>query len=507
MSRPEKLNVFIGVPSYGGNGGIASEHPDVRDWLIRTIVEMKSDPRIGKVVWHTANDTPITMVRNDFVELAREQDCQVLVMVDSDMSPDLYLGVDPNAKPFWKSSFELLWDHYEKGPVVIGAPYCGPPPHPTKGGQENIYVFLWASMEAPTFGGRLFATPTLNQYSRAHANMMSGIQTCAALPTGLIAYDMRCFDHIEYPYFEYEYTDKKNRRKASTEDVYNTRNISLAIQLKLGYSACFCNWDAWAGHHKPKCVGRPFTLDVDSIADNLRQAVDEGVSGRERLVNMNCGGQDDPTESAEQEWARSQGNAHGVEFPQGEWETLSLLLREIANRKPGQLLKIVEVGTWVGNTAVRMSDYLDSLGRHDHIILCVDTFKGNRADQTSVIAQKNGGSMLEAFKANTAHKPNNIFPIVADSLAAVSKVPDECDLIFIDADHQFEAVAADIATYWPKVRPGGVLVGHDYSDAFPECKGAWEDVIVCRWQTPLDSNEGVCWVFKQPVEELVGAEG
>lgn len=36
------------------------------------------------------------------------------------------------------------------------------------------------------------------------------------------------------------------------------------------------------------------------------------------------------------------------------------------------------------------------------------------------------------------------------------------DLVFIDGDHSYEAVMADIAAWQPLVRPGGVLAGHDY---------------------------------------------
>lgn len=35
------------------------------------------------------------------------------------------------------------------------------------------------------------------------------------------------------------------------------------------------------------------------------------------------------------------------------------------------------------------------------------------------------------------------------------------DWVYIDANHRHEAVAADIARWWPKVRPSGVLAGHD----------------------------------------------
>ncbi len=36
------------------------------------------------------------------------------------------------------------------------------------------------------------------------------------------------------------------------------------------------------------------------------------------------------------------------------------------------------------------------------------------------------------------------------------------DLVFIDADHHVEHVLADCAAWWPAVKPGGILCGHDY---------------------------------------------
>jgi hypothetical protein len=58
------------------------------------------------------------------------------------------------------------------------------------------------------------------------------------------------------------------------------------------------------------------------------------------------------------------------------------------------------------------------------------------------------------------------------TLEAAALVPDaSLDFVFIDADHLYEGVRADIAAWRPKVKPGGYLSGHDYHP------GAFEGVV------------------------------
>lgn len=46
---------------------------------------------------------------------------------------------------------------------------------------------------------------------------------------------------------------------------------------------------------------------------------------------------------------------------------------------------------------------------------------------------------------------------------AVKDVPDgSLDFVFIDGNHVFDAVMQDLTLWAPKVRPGGVVAGHDY---------------------------------------------
>ena len=51
------------------------------------------------------------------------------------------------------------------------------------------------------------------------------------------------------------------------------------------------------------------------------------------------------------------------------------------------------------------------------------------------------------------------------SLEAAKTFADEFfDFVYIDADHTYEAVKQDISAWYPKVKRGGVLSGHDYSN-------------------------------------------
>lgn len=279
---PAKLNVFFAFFPYGGNGGISSEHPSIRSWFARTVIAAKKDERIDDINFLDFSDTPITMTRNRAVKRAMDAGADVLVMCDSDQYPDLYLGQDPLAKPFFQSSFGFLYENRMKGRyVVVGSPYCGPPP------TENVYVFRWANWQSdhPNVDLRL------EQFPREDAAIRSGIEEVAALPTGLIMFDLRVFDFLKPPYFYYEYTDPYEQEKASTEDVTCTRDIALHGSQVAGYSPIHCNWDAWAGHFKPKCVGKPQLLTTDQVNEKYREAVQRGKPSNERLTFVRSNGE------------------------------------------------------------------------------------------------------------------------------------------------------------------------------------------------------------------------
>lgn len=58
------------------------------------------------------------------------------------------------------------------------------------------------------------------------------------------------------------------------------------------------------------------------------------------------------------------------------------------------------------------------------------------------------------------------------SVEAAQEIPDaSLDFVFIDADHSYSGCKADILAWVPKVKPGGLLSGHDYKNVDYPCFG------------------------------------
>ena len=58
---------------------------------------------------------------------------------------------------------------------------------------------------------------------------------------------------------------------------------------------------------------------------------------------------------------------------------------------------------------------------------------------------------------------DNIIKRKFSSVEAATLFPDEFfDLVYIDAAHDMKNVVNDIKAWWPKVKIGGILAGHDY---------------------------------------------
>ena len=76
-----------------------------------------------------------------------------------------------------------------------------------------------------------------------------------------------------------------------------------------------------------------------------------------------------------------------------------------------------------------------------------------------------GGTVYWQWHTNLCHCNCRqwVVPIWRESIGASTQFDDaSIDAIYIDGDHRYEAVKNDIKAWLPKVKPGGIVAGHDY---------------------------------------------
>lgn len=80
------------------------------------------------------------------------------------------------------------------------------------------------------------------------------------------------------------------------------------------------------------------------------------------------------------------------------------------------------------------------------------------------------------------------------SLAAVKKFPDDFfDLVYLDGNHTLPFVSADLRAWFPKVRPGGYIAGHDYP--LPSVKQAVDEFFADKGHFFITKEKGVASYF------------
>jgi predicted O-methyltransferase YrrM len=76
------------------------------------------------------------------------------------------------------------------------------------------------------------------------------------------------------------------------------------------------------------------------------------------------------------------------------------------------------------------------------------------------------------------------------------RIPDHTlDFVFIDADHTYEGVCADIKAWWSKVKQGGALCGHDAAHPnFPGVSKALDDIFTPDGWELFDDHVWRVWI-------------
>jgi len=113
---------------------------------------------------------------------------------------------------------------------------------------------------------------------------------------------------------------------------------------------------------------------------------------------------------------------------------------------------IVELGSYLGASSCFLAAAaLENSGR----LFCVDTWQNDGMSEGP-------RDTYQQFLSNTLRFKEVIVPIRKRSEeAALNFHPDAIDLLFVDSDHNYEAVVRDLYAWLPKTRPGAWLLMHD----------------------------------------------
>jgi predicted O-methyltransferase YrrM len=115
---------------------------------------------------------------------------------------------------------------------------------------------------------------------------------------------------------------------------------------------------------------------------------------------------------------------------------------------------VAEIGSWLGSSTRALADNTQGL------VFAVDTFKGSPELMERINAHEPDW-LYNTFKQNTSDA-SNVITCRMTSLEAAHMFRDVTfDLVFIDANHEYEHVCDDILAWRPLVRTGGILAGHD----------------------------------------------
>lgn len=123
---------------------------------------------------------------------------------------------------------------------------------------------------------------------------------------------------------------------------------------------------------------------------------------------------------------------------------------------------LLEVGSFMGLSSILMANALIASGNTGGRIICVDTWQGSVEHQEMEVIQEN--RLFETFQENirNANVSHIIRPIRKPSVEAAKEFSDaSLDRIYIDGDHSFEGCYTDLEAWYPKLKPGGLLFGHD----------------------------------------------
>ena len=151
------------------------------------------------------------------------------------------------------------------------------------------------------------------------------------------------------------------------------------------------------------------------------------------------------------------------------WFSYQKLYDDIVNKLPTHS-NIVEVGSWFGKSTNYLANKIKESGKKINFTT-IDTFKGSLDEELhKKTMEVFDNDIYTEFMDNTLIYDNvDNINVIKDTSTSAAKnfLNNSLDFVMIDGGHSYEDVKNDIATWFYKVKPGGVIAGDDCLTEFP----------------------------------------
>ena len=170
---------------------------------------------------------------------------------------------------------------------------------------------------------------------------------------------------------------------------------------------------------------------------------------------------------------------------------------------------VVEVGAYLGKSTAYLAGAIADSGKRI-TFHAIDTFQGVPGDifpsegasgeftfPDQEALRGADGTLIEACRHHLTPVADYVELRQAESLAAAATYADgSLDFVFLDNDHTTEHLARELVVWWPKLKPGGILAGHDYDW---KSVGTATSIWAQRVGRVVQKAGARCWQVQKPV--------